>query len=87
MTDRRVTQSRKDKDGDIVALCNPSESWSPRLKADVIRDIDGKDLRYYVQAASGRQVDVHVVEGKKGKYLRTDPDASTRNNLDDLPGC
>jgi len=30
MADRQVTQSRKDSDGDILALCNPGEYWSPR---------------------------------------------------------
>ena len=32
MSDRRVTHTGKDKDGDITARCNPGEIWSPRLK-------------------------------------------------------
>ena len=33
------------------------------------------------------EVDVVVVNGSTGRYLRTDPDKTTRNNLDDLPNC
>ncbi len=29
MAERKVTQSYKDKDGDITALCIPSATWSP----------------------------------------------------------
>ena len=86
MADRGVTRSRKDEDGDITALCNPGQSWSPRPKRDVINDIESGQHSYFVQASGGR-VDIHVVDGPSGKYLRTDPDKTTRNNLDDLPDC
>ncbi len=86
MADRRVTHSRKDRDGDITALCNPGESWSPPAKADAIRDIDNNIHTYHV-LAGGRRVGIHVVNGPTGKYLRTDPDLTDRNNLDDLPNC
>ena len=86
MADRGVTRSRKDEDGDITELCNPGQSWSPRLKRDVINDIESGQHSYFVQAPNGR-VDIHVVDGPTGKYLRTDPDRTTRNNLDDLPDC
>ncbi len=39
MAKRQVTQTQKDTDGDITALCNPEASWSPRKKADAINDI------------------------------------------------
>jgi len=32
-------------------------------------------------------VDIHVVRGPNGKYLRTDPDRTSRNNLEDLLDC
>lgn len=86
MADRRVTQSRKDRDGDITALCNPGQYWSPRAKGDAIRDIEGGSHSYYV-LSNGRRVDIHVVNGPNGKYLRTDPDQTSGNNLDDLPNC
>ena len=86
MADRRVTRSRKNSDGDITALCNTGEYWSPRAKADAIRDIDNRLHSYYV-LSNGQRVNIHVVNGQNGKYLRTDPDKTSRNNLDDLPDC
>jgi len=86
MSRRRVTQSGKDRDGDITALCNPGEPWSPRPKADAIRDIEGKLHSYYV-LVSGAEVDIVVAKRNGTKYLRTDPDKTTKNNLDDLPNC
>jgi hypothetical protein len=85
---RYVTQTGKDRDGDITALCNSAESWSPRYKADAIRDIENKTQSYKVRWNDGIETDIHVVnDPQKGKYLRTDKDSTTRNNLDDLPDC
>ena len=86
MADRQVTRTRKDRDGDITALCNPSNFWSPRQKQRAIRDIKQGTHSYYVQLR-GRRVDIHVVNGPNGEYLRTDPDKTSSNNLDDLPDC
>ena len=33
------------------------------------------------------EVDIQVVQGPAGPYLRTDPGKTDRNNLDDLPDC
>lgn len=90
MADRRVTQSRKDKDGDITALCNPdfSGSWSPRFKDDAIADIENGDHTYYVLQGDETRAEIQVInDQKKGKYLRTHPDQVVDNNLDELPGC
>lgn len=87
MTDRPVVQSRKNRDGDILALCNPQEYWSPRLKHDAINDIESGIHRYYVPWRDGKTTWIRVVNGPNGKYLRTDRDETTRNNLDDLPDC
>lgn len=87
MADRQVTRSRKDRDGDILALCNPAEFWSPRQKRDAIDDIESRRHRYFVNVAGVGAIDIHVVRGPNGKYLRTDPDRTSRNNLDDLPDC
>lgn len=84
---RQVNRSRKDADHDIVALCGAPD-WSPRLKADVIRDIETMVHSYFVLWTDGISTDVRVVNDRvKGKYLRTDRDNTTRNNLDDLPDC
>ena len=86
MADRAVRRTGKDSDGDITALCNRSQSWSPRKKEDAIRDIESGTHTYYVPWQDGR-TEIHVVDDPDGKYLRTDHDNTTRNNLDDLPDC
>ncbi len=87
MAERRVRQTRKDRDGDVTALCNQGASWSPRLKAGAISDIETLTHRYYVQEVGTQRVYVQVVNGRSGKYLRTTADASSGNNLDNLPNC
>ena len=84
---RQVPATRKDTDGDITALCKSFAAWSPRPKADAISDIEDGIHEYYVYWTDGIVTDIHVVNGPYGKYLRTDRDHTTRNNLDDLPGC
>ena len=86
MTERQVTRTGKDKDGDITSLCNPSEFWSPRKKQDAISDIESGTYQYYTSNGSTKTI-VRVVNGASGKYLRTDSDSTSRNNLDDLPDC
>ena len=84
MAARHVTRSRKDAtDGDITALCNPGHYWSPRAKAGVIQDIETGSHRHYVIGGCT----VRVVTGPNGKYLRTDLDPLSSNNLDNLPDC
>ena len=86
MATRAVTQTGKDRDGDITALCNPGGFWSPRLKVEAIRDIESGAHSYYVPWPEGSTW-IRVVNGKYGKYLRTDRDKTEKNNLDDLPNC
>lgn len=86
MADRKITATGKDTDGDITKLCTGGEWWSPRLKADAVRDIETKAHSYYVDRA-GYRTDVHVVERGGKKHLRTDADTSSQNNLDNLPDC
>ena len=87
MATRYVNKSGKDMDGDITKLCNGGEIWSPRLKADAIRDIDDRVHEYRVKWSDGQETVIKVVNGATGKYLRTQRDGSTKNNLDDLPDC
>ena len=86
MAKRQVTHARKDKDGDILALCNPeyTSTWSPRDKADVINDIENREHQYVVSVADP-EVNINVVEGQTGKYLRSTRDSKSPNNLDNLP--
>jgi len=86
MADLWVTRTKKSSDGDILALCNGAKQWPPRSKIDAIRDIEDGAHTYYVLWGSLR-TEVRVVNGPNGKYLRTDRDNTSRNNLDDLPDC
>lgn len=86
MADRAVRKTRKNHEGDITALCNDGDFWSPRFKADAIADIESGAHTYHVPWSSGR-TEIRVVQGATGKYLRTDRDDTARNNLDDLPDC
>ena len=84
MIERKVTNTRKDEKGRVIAICNPIEWWSPRSLAEVINDIEESFYRYYV-AVGGQRVIIKVANGSAEKYLRTDPDKTTKNYLDDLP--
>lgn len=84
MAARQVTHVRKDAAGRITAIGKPGEIWSPRLESDAIHDIESGTNTYHVSWLEKR-TDVKVVNGPYRKYLRTDRDNTTRNNLDDLP--
>ncbi len=87
MAKRYVRATGKNTQGDITKLCNSGQSWSPRSKADAIADIDGGVHEYWVNWANSPETKILVVKGATGRYLRTDRDTTTRNNLDDLPDC
>ena len=86
VADRAVRKTGKDADGDITSLCNDGAYWSPRSKSGAISDIESGTHTYHVPWNSGR-TEIRVVNGPTGKYLRTDRDSTTKNNLDDLPDC
>lgn len=52
----------------------------------VIREIENEGREYFVDVDNAR-VDVVVQERNGLKYLRTDPDKTTQNNLLSLPEC
>ena len=87
MADRAIRQARHDADGDITAIGNIGSDWSPVLKADAIYHIEREIHRYYVPWLNDPHTWIRVVDGPNGKYLRTDRDSSSGNNLDDLPEC
>lgn len=87
MAKRYVTRTGKNSQRDITRLCNSAQSWSPRSKSDAIRDIETGAHEYWVNWANSPETKIRVVMGPTGKYLRTDRDTTTRNNLDDLPDC
>ncbi len=87
MAKRYVRATGKDRQGDITRLCNAGDYWSPRSKADAIGDIETGAHSYWVNWANYPETQIRVVQGATGKYLRTDRDTTSRNNLDDLPDC
>lgn len=36
---------------------------------------------------AGYRSEIHVVDDRDGKYLRTNANSSSKNNLDNLPDC
>jgi hypothetical protein len=89
MADRAVRQTGKDGEGDITSLCDRGSWWGPVMKADAIRHIETGEHTYHVPWMDGR-TEIRVVRDPSvsgGKYLRTDRDNTSKNNLDDLPNC
>ena len=87
MAKRYVRATGKNSQGDITSLCNSGEAWSPRSKANAISDIETGTHEYWVNWLNSPETQIKVVNGPSGKYLRTDRDSTSRNNLDDLPDC
>ena len=86
MSQRAVRKTGKASDGDITRLCDDGAGWSPVAKSQAIRDIESGAHSYYVPWQSGN-TEIRVVNGPTGKYLRTDRDNTTKNNLLDLADC
>ncbi|MBK8946909.1 MAG: DUF3892 domain-containing protein [Ignavibacteriae bacterium] len=86
MIKRRVIRSRKEN-GDITALGNPFEYWNPKIKKDVIDEIETGLYNYFVELENNTEIEIKVVIDKNGKYLSTDPDITTQNILLTLPDC
>lgn len=79
--DRRVRMTKKDGNGNIIALCNPGQPWSPRRTVDIIKDINGNKTSYYVKESERRKY-IRVVSGTS---LKTTTDETSANHLNNLP--
>ena len=85
MAFRQVTRTGKDRDGDITALCG---DWGRSEKPQAIRDIENDWHTYFVRDYLGNAAYVRVITNYTGyKYLRTNPNLSEADNLDNLPNC
>ena len=80
MADRAVQRTRKDEDGDILALCDDGASWSPRMKSDAIADIESGLHTYHVPWPSGR-TEIRIVNGSD----REVPSHRPRRHLREQP--
>ena len=67
-------------------LCNPTEWWSPKTVNEMLYDIEEYMYLYFV-VVDGQKVEIKVITELTGKYLRTDPDKTKKNTLDELPDC
>ena len=84
---RQVTRTRKDSGGDITHLCGgPDAGWGTVPVADAITQIRSGTIVYFT-GTDGDVTFVNVIDDPDGPYLRTDPDATSANNLDELPDC
>ena len=91
---KQVTGTSKDDDGDITALCGTGFTVDKQTAIDETlragNGHDGQATPYFVNTG-GASVNVRVYERTTGdpttRYLRTDHDETTTNNLDNLPDC
>lgn len=83
MARRDVYKTGKDQDGDITSLCNDGASWSPRSKVGAIVDIGSNTHSYW----SNGRTRIIVRERNGKKFLTTQANATTADNLDNLPDC
>jgi hypothetical protein len=89
---RLVTATKKDQSRNITGLCNSREVWRSVTVTEAIKQIEDNGKPYsekspYYTNYKGIEAALVVVEGAKGKFLRTDPDKTPKNNLDELPDC
>jgi hypothetical protein len=84
MAERLVTHAFRDSDGIVRAIGNPTTDWFQRRREWAISDIVA-GRHEYVVASGAVHRRIRVVDGPTGRYLRTSPDATEANNLDDLP--
>ncbi len=79
--DRRIKATQKDVNGNVIALCNPGESWSPVSKDAVLSDIRCARRSYYVQELPQKV----YIRATRDNTLQTTADKGSKNNLDNLP--
>ena len=85
---REVTHTKKSTDIRILAIGNKSQGWQ-KSKDEAIKEIEqvgNQNSPYYVKGENNFKIFIHVInDPKRGSYLRTDPDKTTKNNLMNLP--
>jgi len=86
MTDRLVTENKISFNGNIIALCNPYESWSPRYKHDVIHDIENNFYNYFMMV-NGKNINLKVTTINGNKHLVYDKAETSNNNLNGGSNC
>ena len=83
---RIVTAVRK-SGHKITHLCHAGETWSPIAVSQVIQDIQAGTAKYFATSGRTSALIKVVSDGHGGHVLRTAPDATSADNLDNLPLC
>tara|TARA_Y100000590_G_scaffold68331_1_gene74457 strand:+ start:3848 stop:4102 length:255 start_codon:yes stop_codon:yes gene_type:complete len=81
--EKRVTHSRKNKDGDITHIKAGGSIISKEL---AIIYIDAGLYGYYTYEDNSR-ADVYVYNKNGARHIKTNADRTSKNNLDNLPDC
>lgn len=91
MIKRQITHVKRDSNGDVIALCHPGKSWSPRSIAEVISDTESGEYRYYEFDVIGFTVYIEVIgDPDTGKILRSEKGPEIYcdyRKLKDCPDC
>ena len=87
MADRQVTNAHRNEEGDILALCwKGTVGLKYTARDTIVQHIESDTNRYYVEEEAPA-VWV-VVKNRDGvKYISTEADSTSKNNLDNLPAC
>lgn len=87
MADRQVTHAHRDDEGDILGVCwTAADGLKYSSRSDLISDIESKTNTYFV-AVEAPAVWVLVRSRNGTKYITTEADSTSKNNLDNLPEC
>jgi hypothetical protein len=87
VADRQVTNAHRNDQGDILAVCwKGSDGLKYSARAAVIAHIEAGTHQYFV-AEQAPSVWVLVRTRSGVKYITTEADSTSRNNLDNLPAC
>ena len=87
MENREVTKTIKNQHGEVVALCNDAELWSPKLRSIAIPEIELNINRYFIKS-NNSEIEVKVKNGKGlKKVLITEPSSNESDLLQELPDC
>jgi alkanesulfonate monooxygenase SsuD/methylene tetrahydromethanopterin reductase-like flavin-dependent oxidoreductase (luciferase family) len=79
--DREITHTQKDPSGQVIAVAG---DWGRRAIGAALIDIQNTQHTYFI-TVDGTRHDVQIVLGDGRRYVRTVPDLSQRDLLQDLP--
>jgi Protein of unknown function (DUF3892) len=81
---REVTSVKKVKET-ITHICNDLAAWSPVAVAQAVTDIQAGTFKYVARSGNAVALIQVISNGHGGFFLRTQPDGTAADNLDNLP--